>query len=376
MAKTVVILGGSLAGLHIAHYLLKLKIPELKVVLVSKNSHFYWNPASVRAIIPGLIKDDQILQPLKNALARYSPSSYELIIGAADATDFAAKTVTVSPLDGSGIKTIQYDHLVLATGARAAGSVEVPWKAAGTYEEIVALLRETSSRVAAANHIVVAGAGTTGVEVASELAFEYGRKKENGKEIVLLSAGDGALPGDSIAGNARSELLKLDVKIRTGVLVESARLRPDGKTEVVLQDGEVITTDLYLPTMGLIPNSDFVDRKYLNDKKLVIVDEFFRVDGAGAVWAAGDIVSKPRAGFIITQKQAAGVAKNIEAALKDKAPTQVKGMPVDAIACSIGRSRGVGRIASVKMPSIVVWLVKGRTLGMGSVTAYIDGSVA
>ena len=36
MAKTVVILGGSYAGLHIAHALLKQKNSDLKVILVSK----------------------------------------------------------------------------------------------------------------------------------------------------------------------------------------------------------------------------------------------------------------------------------------------------------------------------------------------------
>jgi apoptosis-inducing factor 2 len=36
MVKTVVILGGSYAGLHIAHYLLKKNNPDVKVVLVSK----------------------------------------------------------------------------------------------------------------------------------------------------------------------------------------------------------------------------------------------------------------------------------------------------------------------------------------------------
>lgn len=36
MTKTVVILGGSYAGLHVAHYLLKQKIQDVKVVLVSK----------------------------------------------------------------------------------------------------------------------------------------------------------------------------------------------------------------------------------------------------------------------------------------------------------------------------------------------------
>lgn len=38
MAKTIVILGGSYAGVHIAHYLLKQKIPDVKVIVVSKVS--------------------------------------------------------------------------------------------------------------------------------------------------------------------------------------------------------------------------------------------------------------------------------------------------------------------------------------------------
>lgn len=38
MAKTVVILGGSYAGVHIAHYLLKQKMSDVKVILVSKVS--------------------------------------------------------------------------------------------------------------------------------------------------------------------------------------------------------------------------------------------------------------------------------------------------------------------------------------------------
>jgi len=36
MAKTVVILGGSYAGLHIAHALLKKQDQDIKVILVSK----------------------------------------------------------------------------------------------------------------------------------------------------------------------------------------------------------------------------------------------------------------------------------------------------------------------------------------------------
>ncbi|KAL8382830.1 hypothetical protein RB595_006553 [Gaeumannomyces hyphopodioides] len=383
--KTVVILGGAYAGLHVAHYVLK-NHKTAKVILVSKNSHFYWNMASVRAIVSGQVKDEQLLQPLSAALSRYPAERWELVVGSAEATDFAAKTVTVAvAAEGDGAadpvsRTLTYDQLVLATGARCAGdAAAVPWKASGSHDELVATLRSTADRAAAASHIVVAGGGSTGVEVAAELGFEYGKTKE----IVLVTGDKQLLGGDSVAGSAASELAKLGVKVRTEARVASVRQLEGegegavGKTEVALEGAaEPILTDLYLPTMGLVPNSEFVDARHLDDKKCVVVDAFYAVKDAEGVWAAGDVVSKPRAGFMITQKQAAGLAKNLVAALDGKAPAAVKLMPMDIFALATGRSRGVGRMGSIKMFSFMVWMAKGRTLGVERLKGYVDGSVA
>ncbi|KAK3390193.1 hypothetical protein B0H63DRAFT_464922 [Podospora didyma] len=371
MAKTVLILGGSFAGLHVAHGLLKKNDKDLKVVLVSKNSHFYWNLASVRAIVPGVIKDEEIFKSLSSALSKYPETSYELIIGSAEAADFDAKTVRIS-VPGSADRTIEYDQLVLATGSRCPDT-SVPWKAEHGYEETIELLHSTGAKVEAAKHIVVAGAGATGIETAGELGFAFGKTKE----IVLLCAGDKVLGGDSIAASASNELKKLNVKIEYGAKVESTA--PAGeKTEITLANcKDKIVTDLYLPTMGLVPNSEYVNAKYLDSvRKTVNVDEFLRVEGTTNVWAAGDLVSKPRAGFMITQKQAGTVINNVLAALAGREPTVHKGMPFDILACSTGRSRGVGRAGFVKMPSIGVWAVKARQLGINMIPGYINGSVA
>lgn len=67
--------------------------------------------------------------------------------------------------------------------------------------------------------------------------------------------------------------------------------------------------------------------------------------------------------------------KNIELVLKGKEQVPVKGMPVDVFFCSIGRSRGAGRAGSMRMPSFVVYLVKGRTLGRERMPKYINGSM-
>ncbi|OTB06527.1 hypothetical protein M426DRAFT_318929 [Hypoxylon sp. CI-4A] len=370
MAKTVVILGGAYAGLSTAHRLLKYTKPhekDLKVILVSKNSHFFWNMASVRAIVPGILKEEQYSQPITKGFSKYSADNFEFVLGTAEAVDVDDKTVKVVTTTGEQI--LHYDHLVLATGTRAVDNA-MPWKSNGTYEENAKVIADLQAKIKDAKHIVVAGAGATGVEVAAELAFEYGKEKE----VILLSGEGELLGGDSLASNVTSELKKLGVQTRKASRVLSSQELPEGKTEVTLQNGEKIITDVYLPTMGLAPNTEYLPKNLLTDKGFVDVDEFFQVKGTKDVWAAGDITWKPRASFVLSDKQGAGVAKNIDLALKGKPPTVVKTIPMDVLLVATGRSRGVGRLGPVKVFSVMVYMIKGKTLGVQHLPGYLDGS--
>ncbi|KAI1081634.1 FAD/NAD(P)-binding domain-containing protein [Whalleya microplaca] len=372
MTKTIVVLGGAFAGLQVAHRLLKYTKPhveDLKVILVSKNSHFFWNLASVRAVIPDLLKEEQYSAPIADGFAKYPSSAFEFVVGSAEGVDADAKTVRVSvPGSDNGERVISYDHLVLATGTRTVDA-SVPWKSNGTHAEIRALVSGIQDRVRAARHIVVAGAGATGVETAAELAFEF-----KDKEVVLLSGDREVLGGDSLASTVAAELKKLGVQVREEARVVGSSVLPDGRTEVVLKSGEKIATDLYLPTMGIVPNTEYLPAKLLTEKKYVDADDFYRVNGAQDVWAAGDIVSTGRASFVLSQKQAAGVAKNIDLALKGKPPVVVKLLPFDVLFVSTGRNRGAGRLGSVKVFSIMVYMIKGKTLGVQQLPGYVDGS--
>ncbi|KAI0184398.1 hypothetical protein EV127DRAFT_239364 [Xylaria flabelliformis] len=380
MAKTVVILGGAYAGLQIAHRLLKSTLPlvkDLRVILVSKNGNFYWNMASVRAIIPGILKEEEYTQPIAPGFAKYPPEAFEFIVGTAKVVDHRNKTVEVIVGEEANERLLNYDYLVVATGARNAGTSNVPWKNNGTHEEITALLAETQQKVKAAKHIVVAGAGTTGVEVAAELGFEYGNPKDPAtkKDIILLSARKEVLGGDSIASNVTSELKKLNVKVRGSARVASTTSSPDGKTEIVLENGEQIVTDLYLPTMGLTPNTEFMDGSLLTSDRFIDVDEYYVVKGTDNIWAAGDVVWKPRGSFVYTDKQAAGVAKNIDAVLRGKSQSPVKTIPFDVLMVATGRSRGAGRMGPVKAFSLMVYLIKGKTLGTDKLSPWVNGSL-
>ncbi|KAI1436317.1 FAD/NAD(P)-binding domain-containing protein [Xylaria sp. CBS 124048] len=381
MTKTVVILGGAYAGVQIAHRLLKYTLPhvkDLKVVLISKNSHFYWNMAAVRAIIPGVMKEDQYTRPIAPGFAQYPAESFEFIVGSAEAVDPTNRTVKVAVGDDSKERALSYDYLVLATGTRNTDSAAtaVPWKNSGTHEEISALLNETQEKIRAAQHIVVAGAGATGVETAAELGFEYGSPKDPSakKEIILLSADEHVLGGDSISGTVEAELKKLHVTIRKSARVAGCTMLSDGKYEVVLDNGDKIVTDLYLPTMGMTPNSDYLPATMLNEKKFVIVDEFYAAKGVENIWAAGDVAAAGRATFVNTDKQAAGVAKNLDAVLRGKAQSPVKTIPIDILMVATGRSRGAGRLGPVKAFSLMVYHIKGKTLGTQRLPSWVDGS--
>ena len=252
--------------------------------------------ASVRAVIPGIIKDEELLQPIEPGFAQYPAGSVEFVVGTAKGVDPSGKTVQVAVASADD-RTIPYDYLVIATGTNTPDA-DMPWKAAGSYEELLQHLHQTTDKVKAASHIVVAGGGATGVELAGELRYEF-----KSKPVVLLSGSQQLLNGVGPVASVEKELLALGVEIKKGVRAVGTEALPDGKTKVLLQDGGSIVTDLYLPTTGLVPNSDFLPESFLTAKKYADVDDQFRIKAAENIWALGDVVSRPRAAWMETEPQ-------------------------------------------------------------------------
>lgn len=176
MSHTVVILGGSYAGLKIAHTLLKSSLPnvkDLKIILVNPSPKFFWNMATVRAIVPGQIKDEQLFQDIAPGFA-YAGAAFEFVQGTAQKLNVENKTVEVQT--ESGVRLQAFDKLVIATGSKA--DADTPWKHGESYEQTLQYLHSMQDRVAAAESIVVGGGGSTGTEAVAELGFEYGTKKD------------------------------------------------------------------------------------------------------------------------------------------------------------------------------------------------------
>jgi NADH dehydrogenase FAD-containing subunit len=183
--QRIVIVGGSFAGVETAHRVLKqaskITTSSFKVTLISRDSHFYWTLAVPRGVIPEQLSDDQLFQPIEPGFLQYPTDKFQFVLGSITAIDAESNSIDVSDATGKALH-LKYDTLILATGSRLAENL--PFKSLGSTESTKAALHRFQERVQQAKDIAIVGAGPTGLELAGQLAAEYGQEKR----ITLVSA--------------------------------------------------------------------------------------------------------------------------------------------------------------------------------------------
>ncbi|KAK5662782.1 hypothetical protein OQA88_6190 [Cercophora sp. LCS_1] len=376
MARTIVVLGASYTGIPVAHYLLKHTAAKvkggLKVILVSPNTDMYWCIAVVRGVVPDLMPDNRIFYPIAPAFAKYPAEQFEFIQGKAEGLDPKANTVVVRRNDGSQL-TVGYDDVVIATGASYKEGP--PFKGAGSTEETKAALHDWRKRIKNAKSIVVAGAGATGVEVVGELGEEYSAKGL--KEVTLIADGKLPLPtflNDDVRQFAKKELEKNKVNVLISSRVTHVT-KKGNKTILEINDGEkTITTDLYLPTFGIVPSSSFLPSEMLDSAGFVKQTPHLRAQGHKNIYVIGDVgnLQAPRA--ITGEAEVVHVVKVIESDLLGTAdPGEVKIEPKVMFGATLGRSRATGQMGNWRPWSWLIWFFKGRYLGTDYAQDYVNG---
>lgn len=378
MAKTVVILGAGWAGLPLAHKLLKHTLPkvkDLKVILVSPNTHFFWNLAAVRAVIPGTLTDDQMLLPIQPGFARYPDGSFEFVLGKASNIEPDSNIVIITKNDG--IRShLTYDHLVIATGSQILS--DLPFKPVGTHEETVNALHTLQKQIGEAKSIVVAGAGPTGVETAGEIAAHYGAKKE----VTLIISGKHALEAANVSKSVRQivekDLQKLGVRLIRNAKVDDiqASEKVNGhvaKTSIKLSNGTTVVADLYLPLFGIKLNTNFLPANFLDSTGSITLDKMMRVQGTQNIWGIGDVGNlEPKQvavidGMIIHLSTALDTALTGQGELKEYKPAK------SMFFVTMGKKLGTGEIGGWRLWGWMVAYVKGRKLFVDTAKPYVDG---
>src|SRR4051812_44294189 len=177
-------------------------------------------------------------------------------------------------------------NVVLAAGSapRTIPGFDIDGTVVMTSDEVLALEKLPGSAV-------VIGGGAIGLEFASMMS-------DLGTQVTVLEALPQILAGcdkDVAAVVARS-FKGRGIDVRTGVQVRGHTPNSDGGTTVNFGDGEQVTVDAVVVSVGRRPLSDNLGLQgtavKVNERGFVEVDEFMRTAEPG-VYAVGDLVAVP-----------------------------------------------------------------------------------
>jgi NADH dehydrogenase FAD-containing subunit len=375
----ILILGASYAGLSTTHYLLKHVLPSLpnyNIILVGASTQAMCRPACPRAMLSDSFFDQaKLFVDVDAQLAQYPKEQVKFVQGCAKHVDHEKRVATIKRSDDASDMTIEFHTLVIATGASTVSPLLSNGPARATaWESFREELKD-------ARRIVVAGAGPTGVEIAGELGF-FVRAREVG--ITLISSSTRILPSlrPDIGAAAKTRLTDLGVTL----LVSTKVKRYDSATKtVVLGTGDVIeNVDIYIPATGATPNTSFLSTSLLAADGRVRTDfATLRVDTAGPrIYAIGDCSDAYRPAIHNILASVPILGENIKrdllvhAGMKSSSEGEDRMFKEDKRETQlipIGQSKGVGVMMGWRVPSWVVWLVKGRDYWVWTTGRMLSG---
>ncbi|OJJ03435.1 hypothetical protein ASPVEDRAFT_42906 [Aspergillus versicolor CBS 583.65] len=365
-SKTVVIIGASFAGIPVAHSLLK-QVPSVKVILINPSSTFYYVIAAPRILAkPKAFRSDQYLLPIEREFVQYKRDAFEFILGAVTSIDTPARTVTVD-----GEKTVPFDYLVIASGSTARSMTNetgtlIPFKPPKS-DHVQLLIEEAQRKISQATKIVIAGAGPIGVETAGEIA-QAAQDRGADVHITLVSAKERVLPElkPRAGETAEQQLKQLKVEVVKSRKVTGATQAAEGSTWTVsLDNAQTLTADVYIPTVGVVPNNSFIPQEFLDSAGWVTVDKELRVQGKShsklPIFAAGDITNNSMRLSFKAAEQAAVVAANLKAEIteKGKQRTYDQGSSLMMVV-PVGSSGGTGQLFGWVPWGLLVRMIKGK----------------
>ena len=279
-------------------------------------------------------------------------------------------------------QTIQYDQLIIATGAKTNFPSFIEGLEENTYG-VKVLDRAYELKTKFENiiykkirhngeehfNVIIGGAGLSGVEIASEMAYIAKKfTKSMGIEssnitIHLIEAYDSILNGmdDYIIKNTLKRLDKLGVNVLTNSFIQTVK-----KHKVILKTGEEIKYDFMIFTGGIVANELNNSKDFQTNRiNQFVVNEYLNIIGFDNIYAIGDCADvKDTQGNMlpptsqIAEQCAANVAKNIinKLEFKDAEPYNGK---VDGMFVALGGNYAVGTLFDkVKVKGYIAFLLK------------------
>ncbi|GAA1022299.1 hypothetical protein Aple_075390 [Acrocarpospora pleiomorpha] len=273
----VVIVGAGHGGTQLATALAQ-RSPELRVALVSSEDSIpYDRPSLSKAYLLGEASLEEIrLRPA----AYWDAAGVELVLGDAvvevDATQRLVRTA-------SG-RALGYNSLVWAAGGRARPLPDEVAQAPYLTLRGLADAEQLQQMLASAKHVTLIGGGYIGLEAAAVL-------RSRTIDVTLIEAQERLLArvtGSAVSDFFAAEHRRAGVDVRLGrTVMRVSRSANHEQTDVLLDDGSSLTTDLVVAGIGMVPNVEALERAGAEVGNGVVVDEYCKTSLPN-VYAIGD----------------------------------------------------------------------------------------
>jgi NADPH-dependent 2,4-dienoyl-CoA reductase/sulfur reductase-like enzyme len=283
--KKIVVIGGVAAGTSAASKAKRVD-PDCEVIILQDEPVVSYGACGIPYVIQGIIDNfEELIERSANTFKK----QYNIEVLAntsAEKIDLIKQEVLATNLGNNEQTTLEYDSLVVATGARP---IIPPIK--GVDLDGVVFLRnygdgeKIKERIADVQSIAIVGAGLIGLEMCE--AF----KKNDIDDVTVVEMADHVLPNildNDLSKIVEEHLSDNGIKLRLGEKLVQVAGR-NGKVIGIKTNRGSIECDLVLLGTGVRPNSELardagIELGYANAIK---VDEYMRTNVAN-IFAAGD----------------------------------------------------------------------------------------
>ena len=372
----IVVIGAGFGGLAFVR-----NFPEdlARITVIDRQNHHLFQPLLYQVATAGLSAVD-IAQPIRALFG--SRPNFTVLMSEVTAVDLASKRVVHSRGE------VSYDYLVVAAGGMTSYFGHPEWEqfAPGlkSLDDALRIRRmilcsleraETETDPAkreAAMNIVIIGGGPTGVEVAGALAEltrtvlhkDFDRIDPTKVRVRLIEGNDRLVRmfSPELSANARQQLERLGVEVRTGVRVEAIR-----EGEVIVA-GETLRADNIIWAAGVsaVPMAKTLGVEADRGGRIKVLPDL-SVPGHPEVFAVGDIATLTDVNGLEVPGVAQGalqmgahVAKLLRRELRGEhlAPAGREAFAYydKGTMATIGRSAAVAEIKGKKLTGYPAWL--------------------
>lgn len=371
----IVIVGAGFGGLSAAHALAG---ADADVTVIDRRNYHLFQPLLYQVATAGL-SPAQIASPIRAILRR--ATNVRVVLGRVTGVDKDKRTVVLED------RTVAYDQLVIATGARHAYFGHDEWEGVAPglkkIDDATMIRRrilqafehaEVSDDPAARRRLltfVVIGAGPTGVEMAGAIAelarvalrHDFRTINPGEARVVLVEAGPRVLAAfpPVLSAAAQRALERLGVEVRLGTAVTQC------DAEGVTIGSERLEAATIIWGAGVAASSA---AKWLGAEKdragRVIVGPDLTLAGHPEIFVIGDTAQamgangKPLPGLApVAKQQGAYVARVLRARLAGKtAPGPFRYRDFGTMA-TIGRRAAVADFGWIRFDGTIAWLLWG-----------------